>query len=113
MANREIALISCSSGDGLAVAVDVLTGTQVTTLKNCSALPGSTALIAGDFVASAQVHVWDGRVCQRNLCFLQCVEHGVSVIESGVLELAVHADFNRVLGFVLFFRGCVCRTAVK
>lgn len=55
MAMRELALITCSGGDGLAVVVDVLTGTQVTTLKKCSALPGSTALIAGDFIASAQV----------------------------------------------------------
>lgn len=52
---REVALLTSSAGDGLATVVDVLTGTQVTSLKNCSAQPGSTALIAGDFVVSAQV----------------------------------------------------------
>lgn len=52
-------MLTKSAGDGLATVVDVLTGTQLTTLKNCSAQPGSTALIAGDFVVSAQVR----RVC--------------------------------------------------
>ena len=52
---REIALLTSSAGDGLATVVDVLTGTQLTQLKNCCAQPGSTALIAGDFVVSAQV----------------------------------------------------------
>lgn len=52
---REVALLTSAGGDGLATVVDVLTGTQITSLKNCSAQPGSTALIAGDFVASAQV----------------------------------------------------------
>ncbi|CAM9600506.1 unnamed protein product, partial [Pylaiella littoralis] len=60
---REVALLTTSAGDGLATVVDVLTGTHLTTLKNCSAQPGSTALIAGDFVVSAQVkgtavHFW-------------------------------------------------------
>lgn len=54
---REVALLTTSAGDGLATVVDVLTGTHLTTLKNCSAQPGSTALIAGDFVVSAQVRV--------------------------------------------------------
>lgn len=48
-------MLTTSAGDGLATVIDVLTGTQLTTLKNCSAQPGSTALIAGDFVVSAQV----------------------------------------------------------
>lgn len=52
---REVALLTSSAGDGLATVVDVLTGTQVTSLKNCSSLPASTALIGGDFVVSAQV----------------------------------------------------------
>lgn len=57
MAATEVALITSSAREeGLAtVVVDVLTGTQVTCLKNCAALPGATALIAGDFVVSAQV----------------------------------------------------------
>lgn len=52
---KEVALLTSSGGEGLATMVDVLTGTQVAVLKHCSALPGSTALIAGDFVVSAQV----------------------------------------------------------
>lgn len=52
---REVAVLTSSAGDGLATVVDVLTGTQLTQLKNCCAQPGSTALIAGDFVVSAQV----------------------------------------------------------
>ncbi|CAM9324369.1 unnamed protein product, partial [Laminaria digitata] len=60
---REVALLTSAGGDGLATVVDVFTGTQITSLKNCSAQPGSTALIAGDFVVSAQVkgtavHFW-------------------------------------------------------
>eukprot|EP00903_Cladosiphon_okamuranus_P009951 g9442.t1 len=60
---REVALLTSSAGDGLATVVDVLTGTQLSQLKNCWAQPGSTALIAGDFVVSAQVkgtavHFW-------------------------------------------------------
>ncbi|CAM9903263.1 unnamed protein product, partial [Ectocarpus fasciculatus] len=60
---REVALLTSSAGDGLATVVDVLTGTQLSSLKHCSAQPGSTALIAGDFVVSAQVkgtavHFW-------------------------------------------------------
>lgn len=57
---REVALLTSAGGDGLATVVDVLTGTQITSLKNCSAQPGSTALIAGDFVVSAQVGGWAG-----------------------------------------------------
>lgn len=52
---REVALLTSAGGDGLATVVDALTGTQITSLKNCSAQPGSTALIAGDFIVSAQV----------------------------------------------------------
>lgn len=52
---REVALLTSSAGDGLATVVDVLTGTQLSSLKHCSSQPGSTALIAGDFVVSAQV----------------------------------------------------------
>lgn len=52
---REVALLTTSAESGVATVVDVLTGTQLATLKNCSAQPGSTALIAGDFVVSAQV----------------------------------------------------------
>lgn len=52
---REVALLTSSAVDGLATVVDVLTGTQLASLKNCSTQPGSTALIAGDFVVSAQV----------------------------------------------------------
>lgn len=52
---REVALLTSSAGDGLATVVDVLTGTQLASLKNCASQPGSTALIAGDFVVSAQV----------------------------------------------------------
>ncbi|CAB1098158.1 unnamed protein product [Ectocarpus sp. CCAP 1310/34] len=60
---REVALLTSSAGDGLATVVDVLTGTQLSSLKHCSSQPGSTALIAGDFVVSAQVkgtavHFW-------------------------------------------------------
>ncbi|CAM9295934.1 unnamed protein product, partial [Hapterophycus canaliculatus] len=60
---REVALLTSSVMDGVATVVDVLTGTQLASLKNCSAQPGSTALIAGDFVVSAQVkgtavHFW-------------------------------------------------------
>lgn len=58
MTADEVALvITSSSGDGgLATIVDVLTGTQVACLKNSAASPGATALIAGDFVVSAQVY---------------------------------------------------------
>lgn len=51
----EVALITSVNGDGLATVVDILTGMNVASLKNSSALPGGTALISGDFVVSAQV----------------------------------------------------------
>lgn len=54
----EVALITSSATgeDGLlAVVVDILTGTQMGCLKNCASMPGATALIAGDYVVSAQV----------------------------------------------------------
>lgn len=59
----EVALITSVNGDGLAAVVDVLTGTQVACLKNSAALPGGTALIAGDFVVSAQVWLCGGVLC--------------------------------------------------
>ncbi|CAM9095070.1 unnamed protein product [Ascophyllum nodosum] len=60
---REVALVTSPGGEGIATVLDILTGANFASLKNCLTQPGSTALIAGDYVVSAQVkgtgvHFW-------------------------------------------------------
>jgi hypothetical protein len=54
---REVAVVT-SPSDSLVYVVDPRTGTQLASFKSNTSLPGSAALIGGDYLISAQVLVW-------------------------------------------------------